>query len=204
MTAPSGEGGARQRLPDRLHILQPTALLWLTTVWVILWQDLSVANFLVGFVVAVLVCIAFPLPAVRMSLRIHPLWLVWLVIYFLYDLTVATAQVILAVLTPRRARKNAVFAVQMQSRSDFVLTVVGQMVTLTPGTLVVEVRRHNHTLFIHALGVSSEQEAERERASVLAQEQRVLRALGPGAEEFDEGVEVDERENQGDMGRGSA
>ena len=41
--------------------------------------------------------------------------------------------------------------VDLRTHSDFVLTVVAEMVSLVPGSLVVEARRSTHTLFLHVL-----------------------------------------------------
>lgn len=45
---------------------------WLTLIWVMLWSTLTWANVLIGVIVAVAVCLAFPLPRVDLGLRLHP------------------------------------------------------------------------------------------------------------------------------------
>jgi multicomponent Na+:H+ antiporter subunit E len=67
------------------------------------------------------------------------------------------------------ALRNAVIEVPLQTPSDLVLTVVAEMVSLIPGSVVVEARRSTHTLFLHLLDVTSEEAAEQARRQVLAQ-----------------------------------
>jgi multicomponent Na+:H+ antiporter subunit E len=162
--------------------LQLPVLLWLTFVWVALWGDLSTANVLGGLAVAVAVCLVFPLPPLRMGLHVHPLWLGWLVLRFLADVVAASAQVAWVTVQLHRQPRNAVIEVDLKTRSDFVLTVVAEMVSLVPGSLVVEARRSTHTLFLHVLDAQDLAGAERMRSQVFALERRVVRALAPESE----------------------
>lgn len=166
--------------PVRHRALQPTALVWLTLVWMALWGDISVANALSGLALAVVVSLVFPLPPVRMRLHVHPVWLAWLVVHFLYDVVVASGEVAWKTLFQRREVRNAVIEVDLRSESDFVLTLVAEMATLVPGSVVVEVRRSSHTLYLHVLDAEDLDGVERSRRRTLAIEDRVLKALGHG------------------------
>lgn len=167
--------------PARYQALQPAAVVWLTLVWVVLWRDLSLGNLVLGLVVAVVVCVVFPLPPVRMRMRIRPVALAWTVVRFLADVVVSSVHVAYAVLRPRHRPRNAVIEVDLTSSSDLVLTIVAQMTSLIPGSIVVEARRSTHTLFLHVFDVGDAESADRFRGTVLAQEARVLRALGAGS-----------------------
>ena len=73
---------------------------------------------------------------------------------------------------------NAIVEVDLVTPSDFVMTIVAEMTTLIPGSVVIEARRSTHSLFLHVIDVRSEADVEAFKARVLAQEQRVLRAFG--------------------------
>ena len=162
----------------RHKLLQVPVLLWLTLVWLMLWRDFSLGNALFGFVVALVVCLVFPLPRLRMQLRVRPLALAWLVARFLFDVVVSSLQVARAALGPTKNLRNAVVEVHLRTPSDFVLTVVAEMICLIPGSLAVEARRSTHTLFFHAFDVKDEAGVEAFRQRVLDQEVRVVRAFG--------------------------
>ncbi|GAA0607171.1 Na+/H+ antiporter subunit E [Sporichthya brevicatena] len=167
------------RFRSRFGLLQWPMLLWLTAVWMLLWGQLSLLTALGGLAVAVVASIVFPLPPVRLNLRVRPLALVRLVTKFFTDVVVSSIQVARVVLRPRqRPLRNAIVEVNLKTPSEFVLTVVAEMTCLIPGSLVVEARRSTHTLFLHVLDVGDAEGAERFRQSVLAQEDRVVRALG--------------------------
>jgi multicomponent Na+:H+ antiporter subunit E len=157
--------------------VQLPVLAWLTAVWVALWGDLSAANVLGGLAVALVVCLVFPLPPLQMGLHVRAGWLGWLVVKFLGDVVAASAQVAWVTLRLRPPR-NAVIEVDLRTHSDFVLTVVAEMVSLVPGSLVVEARRSTHTLFLHVLDAGDMAGVETMRAQVLALERRVVLAFG--------------------------
>lgn len=164
----------------RYRSLQWPTLIWLTLVWLALWRSFTVLNVIVGLLVAVGVCLLFPMPPLRMRMRIRPLATLWLVLHFLWDVVVSSVEVAWVVLRPRKAVRNAIVEVNLETPSDFVLTLVAEMTCLVPGSLVVEARRTTHTLYLHVLDVVDEAGVEKFRRRVLAQEQRVLRALGTG------------------------
>jgi multicomponent Na+:H+ antiporter subunit E len=113
-----------------------------------------------------------------MGLRVRPVWLGWLVLKFLGDVVAASAQVAWVTLRLHRPPRNAVIEVDLRTDSDFVLTVVAEMVSLVPGSLVVEARRSTHTLFLHVLDAGDMAGVESMRTHVLALERRVVLALG--------------------------
>lgn len=167
--------------PARHRALQPLAVAWLTLVWLLLWGSVSPMLVVSGVLVAVGSCLAFPLPPVALFTRVHPWRLVTLVAGFLVAIVHASIQVSVVVLR-RRPVRNAVVAVDLESSSDFVLTGVAAMLSLVPGSVVVEARRSTHTLYLHVLDVPDRAAAERFRAQALAVEQRFLAAFVPRPE----------------------
>jgi multicomponent Na+:H+ antiporter subunit E len=181
--AVDGDRGPAGR-PARLRGLQPPVLFWLTVVWVALWGDLSAFNVLAGFLVAVVVCLVFPLPPLHLHLHLRPLRLCWLILHFLVDVVIASAQVAGTTLQFHRQPRNAVIEVQLRTRSDFVLTVVAEMTSLVPGSLVVEARRSTHTLYLHVLDARDQAGVEKMRREVLALERRVVLAAGTDTDDL--------------------
>jgi multicomponent Na+:H+ antiporter subunit E len=162
----------RERAP-----IQLPAIAWMTIVWVALWGDLSAMNVLGGLLVAVVVSLVFPLPRLQMNLRVRPLRLCWLILHFLVDVAVASAQVAWTTLQFHRQPRNAVIEVDLHTDSDVVLTLAAEMVSLVPGSLVVEARRSTHTLFLHVLDARDDAGVDRMRRQVFALERRIVLAF---------------------------
>ena len=58
------------------------------------------------------------------------------------------------------------------------MTIVSALVSLVPGSIVVEARRRAGILYVHGFHVTTPQELEELRRDVLAVETRVVRAIG--------------------------
>lgn len=164
--------------PARHRAVQPLAVSWLTLVWLSLWGELSPLLVVGGVLVAVLVCLTFPLPPLDLGSRVRPVLLLGVAARFALDVVRASFQVAGVVLR-RRPVRNAVVAVDLETTSDFLMTLVAAMLSLVPGSVVVEARRSTHTLYLHVIDVQDAQAAEDFRRDALALEQRLLRALPP-------------------------
>ncbi|WP_199701821.1 Na+/H+ antiporter subunit E [Jiangella rhizosphaerae] len=168
--------------PVRRNGVQWPMLIGLTVVWVLLWGGLTVGNVLSGLVVAVVVTLVFPLPPIVFGGRLRARGLAVLIGWFVVELVVASVQVAALALRIGRPPLNAVIEVDLRSRSDLYLTLTAELLSLVPGSLVVEVRRSTSTLFLHVLGVRDESDVEAARRRALRQEERVVRALASDEE----------------------
>lgn len=159
----------------------PVAL-WLTAVWVLLWGDLSVANVAGGALVSLVVVTVFPLPPIAFTGKVHPVGLLRLVLWFARDLTVASAHVAYLAMRPGRQPMNAMIAVPLHSRGDLYLMITAELVSLVPGSLLVETSHEDFTLYLHILDTNTMEDVEHARRKAYEQEERVVLALASDAE----------------------
>ncbi|MFF7359521.1 Na+/H+ antiporter subunit E [Streptomyces sp. NPDC008125] len=150
---------------------------WLTLIWVMLWSTLTWANVLIGVVVAVAVCLAFPLPRVDLGLRLHPWGILVLAGYLLYDMVTSGVKVAGQIFA-RGPHRAAVIAVPLRCRSDLMLAATAVAVSNVPGGAIVEVRRSTATVFLHVLDADRPAELEAARRSVWRMEALAVRAFG--------------------------
>ena len=66
----------------------------------------------------------------------------------------------------------------LRTRSDFVLTLTGVSTSIVPGAIVVDVDRVRSTLYLHVLNVRTTEQLDRFRLGVLAEERRIVMAIG--------------------------
>ncbi|THA66212.1 Na+/H+ antiporter subunit E [Streptomyces sp. A0642] len=161
----------------RARVLDLPLLAWLTLIWVLLWSSLNWANVLTGAVLAVAVCLAFPLPKVDLGLRLHPWGILRLAGYLLYDMYTSGVRVTRQIFEehPHRA---AVIAVPLRCRSDLMLAATAVAVSNVPGGSIVEVRRATATLFLHVLDADRPAALDAARQSVWRMEELTVRAFG--------------------------
>lgn len=154
-------------------------LLWLTFVWVALWGSFTAANVLGGLLLATVLLLLLPLPEVPRQSRVRPLALLRFVLFFFWELLVASGTVIVQVLRPRSQLRQAVIGVPVVGVSDQLLTLLANAVSLTPGTLALEVDRPRSTLYVHVLDVGGDAASvERVRRSIMRLERLAVLALG--------------------------
>lgn len=165
-----------RRLKDLRH-----SWLWVmvsVVLWCLLWGGIDLKNVLGGAAVAVLVFVLFPMPPTGHELTLRPVRFLQFVLRFLADLVISAIQVGYFALRPGPQPPSSVIAVKMASRSDFFLTFTGVLCTLIPGSVVVEAQRASGTLFLHTFNTGTPEAVEKARASVRAQEERLLWAVG--------------------------
>jgi multicomponent Na+:H+ antiporter subunit E len=102
--------------------------------------------------------------------------------WFLRELVKANAQVVWDVVTPTSHLAPGIAAVPLRSRSDLEVTLIANLVTLTPGTLTLAVRRDPPVLYVHGMYAGDREQFCREIATMEA---RMLGAVRqhPAAEE---------------------
>lgn len=94
---------------------------------------------------------------------------------FVVDVLRANVQVARAVIAPRLDVHPGLVAVPTELR-DGRLVLLANMVTLTPGTISVDVSRDSSILYVHALDLTS---ATHLRAEVADIERRIREVFGP-------------------------
>lgn len=159
---------------------RPLLLLWLTGVWVALWGDPTLANVAGGALVALAVTILLPATgdrgrATAEGARIHPLAALHFAGWFAWKLVEANVVVGWEVLTPRNRINEGVVAVPLHGCSDGLTTLVASCVSLTPGTLVLDVDRDPLVLYVHVLHLRTIDDV---RAEVHTLEHLAIRAFG--------------------------
>lgn len=152
-------------------------LLTLVVLWVLLWGKLSVANVVSGLVVALGPAWLLPMPAPRPAVRLRVWELPRLIAVVARDLAVSSVQVAYEALRIGREPVNAVIAVPLRARSDLPLTLTALVMSIVPGTVVVEAA--SSTLYLHVLGV---RDTEATRRSVWRTEELVVRVFGTRAD----------------------
>lgn len=87
-----------------------------------------------------------------MKLILKPWYALALSVAFFRDLIVSSVQVATAVLAPRDVSQPRFVSVPLkQARSGLEITMVANYITLTPGTLTVDVSPDRSALLVHSL-----------------------------------------------------
>jgi multicomponent Na+:H+ antiporter subunit E len=151
-----------------LTIILPVLLVGL---WLLAWGHVTVANIVSGIVVAAALLVAFPATRRgRPRTRVHPIAVGRLLLYVLGQLVVSNVIVARGILSRRSHIRTGVIAHRVQHPSDALLTLIANIIALTPGTMTVDVTREPPIIYVHFLLLSDVDDARR----VIARLERLV------------------------------
>jgi multicomponent Na+:H+ antiporter subunit E len=132
----------------------------LTMFFIVLTEKLTVLNTVTGIVVSILIVALnknqWPNIA-SFNLRKMPLW-VWFVVILIKEVVVSNVQVAKIVLSKTMDIAPHVVDYESRLKDEFLLTVYANAITLTPGTMTVDIDRQK--MKIHCLNESYAQGLE--------------------------------------------
>ena len=176
MSADAGTGQVHERLAGSRDTLRVAAVVaWSVVVWTALWGSLTVANVLWGAVLGGVSLLLLPVQHKRhrVPVRVGPMLRFGLL--FGWSLVKASAAVAWEVVTPGSRINEGIVAVPLRTTSPGLITLIANAVSLTPGTLTLEVGHDPPTLYVHVLQLRAIEDV---RADVHHLEDVALAAFG--------------------------
>lgn len=130
--------------------------------WMFLTGDLNFINFVEGFFISFLI-----LWITKHSSETHRYIskipkLISFIVFFLYELILANIKVAYDILTPKDKMTPCIIAVPLTVDRDYEITILANLITLTPGTLSLDVSTDKKILYIHSMYVSDPEEFRKE------------------------------------------
>lgn len=127
--------------------------------WMFLTVTFNASTFIVGFLLGALMLWItkgfFP-----GRFYMNRVWaVIKLILLFFKELILANVHVLLLIVQPKMPIKPAIFALPTVLEKDWEITLLSSLITLTPGTLVIDVSDDSKTLYIHALDYGDADEA---------------------------------------------
>lgn len=159
----------------RILASRPVAVLWLTAVWVVLWESYDLMAFVGGIVVGSLLVYVLPGDDRRGFDAFRPYWVARFLLLFFWQVLQANAIVSWEVLTPTDRVKEGIIAVPVPGASDTVVTLLANVISLTPGTLIIEVDHDPTVLYVHLLHL---RDVEQARLDLFRLERAIVLAFG--------------------------
>ena len=149
--------------------------LLLAIVWVAVTGSASFLNLVFGFALAAVALgvVREPYGTTTYFGRFHRVAALFLV--FLRELGKSAWNVTVTVMSPRMNVKPGIFAYPLTVTRDFEIALLANLITLTPGTLSVDVSDDRKTLYVHALDCSDPEATK--RAIATGFERRILEAF---------------------------
>ncbi|MFO6422101.1 Na+/H+ antiporter subunit E [Motilimonas sp. KMU-193] len=146
--------------------------LCLAMAWMLLNGNYSSSHFFIGFIIGFVVLrLAQPF-GVHASYFKRCKALLSLISYFSYEMVVSVARVTWDVLTPTHLSEPRIVYVPLDVSSDLEITLLSNMVSLTPGSLCLDITPDRRFLILHVMFAGKKQTVIDEIKHGL--EQRIL------------------------------
>ena len=119
--------------------------------WAALIGSFSLPSLLVGFAIGhAALWVARPL--FGETAYFERVWrIVYLLAFFLYELLVSSLRVVWDVVTPTHLSRPGIIAMPLDARSEGEILLVASLISLTPGSLSLDVSPDRKTLYVHAM-----------------------------------------------------
>jgi multicomponent Na+:H+ antiporter subunit E len=154
----------------------------LAFIWAAITGSFSFGTVAIGFLLGYIV-IWIASPVIDPDDYHKRLWLiVGLIFFFIKELIVSSLRVAKDVLTPGEFKmKSGVVGVPLKVTTDFEITFLANMISLTPGTLSLDISEDRKTLFIHAMYIDNEDVEAVRKDIKTGMEKKVLATFGGSA-----------------------
>ncbi|MEW9501999.1 Na+/H+ antiporter subunit E [Jeotgalibacillus marinus] len=130
---------------------------FLAFLWMFLGGSFTSSGFIVGFFLGMLVIFAMRRFFQSRFYMGRVVAVVKLTILFTRELIKANWEVFTIILRPKMNITPGIFKYDTALKSKWEVTLLSLLITLTPGTLVVDVSDDNQSLYIHALHITDVQ-----------------------------------------------
>lgn len=151
--------------------------IFMAIVWVFLTGDLYITNFLEGFIVSfiILFVVRKSLPNDNYFRKIPKV--ISFIIYFMKELIMSNLMLAYDILTPKDYMTPGIVAIELDAKTDFEITLLASLITLTPGTLSIDVSDDKSKLYIHSVYIKNKDVELLKHSIKDGMERRLLEVL---------------------------
>jgi len=149
----------------------------LAIIWSLLEEDINASNLIIGFILGHIV-LQLSRRALGPSPYLYGIFkAIDLVLYFWVEIFKTNLRLVVDVLTPINYMKPRIIAVPLDVTSDAEITALANLISLTPGSLSLDVSADRHVLYIHAMYAEDKNKVIRDVKDKL--ERRLLEFASP-------------------------
>lgn len=148
---------------------------FLAVVWAALFGSFTLGNLLLGYGVGY-IALWVARPLFGDSVYFGRVWrVISLIVWFIYELIESSLRVVWDVVTPSHLSRPGIIAMPLDAKTDGEILLVTNLISLTPGTLSLDVSPDGKTLYVHAMFVDDPETLRQDLKT--GTERRILEAL---------------------------
>jgi multicomponent Na+:H+ antiporter subunit E len=135
---------------------------FLALVWAALTGVFTPVNFAAGFILGFIMLSLAQSVFGQSSYAVRGYKAVIFIFYFLWELLKANLRVAMDIVTPKNYMMPGLIRIPLEARSDIEISLLANIISLTPGSLCVDVSDDKKTMYVHAMYVEDADEFRRE------------------------------------------
>ncbi|MDZ7269031.1 MAG: Na+/H+ antiporter subunit E [candidate division KSB1 bacterium] len=85
-----------------------------------------------------------------------------LLLFFIWKVVVANVRVAISMLSPLRRLQPGIVAIPLEVKTDAEITLLANLITLTPGTMSLDVSSDRRVLYVHAMHLKDPEQFRRD------------------------------------------
>ena len=132
--------------------------LLLSFIWVALTGSMYYSNFLFGFLLGFFIQWIMSLNEGDRRYFNKVPKTIGLLFFFVYEMLVANLQVAYDVITPKYFFKPGIVRFPLMANTDLEITLLSTMISLTPGTLILDISDDKKSLYIHVMYLKNKEQ----------------------------------------------
>ena len=133
--------------------------------WAALMGSFTLLSLIIGFTIGYL-ALWVVRPMFGTTTYFERVWRVLrLAVLFIYELFVSSLRVVWDIVTPTHLSRPGIIAMPLDATGDGEILLVANLISLTPGTLSLDISPDRKTLYVHAMFVEDPDDIRRELKS---------------------------------------
>lgn len=130
----------------------------LSFIWLAVTGNFTFENFIFGFLLGFILLWLITTNRREDKYFYRGPKLIAFIFYFIYELIKANVQVAYDVITPSFYMKPGIIKIPLTAKSNLEITLLANLISLTPGTLSLDVSDDRSVLYVHAMYVHDKDE----------------------------------------------
>lgn len=128
-------------------------------VWMFLSNSFTAATFIIGYILGLVMLFMLRRFFSTRFYMERVVAVAKLLLLFLKELIVSNIAVLRVILKPKMDIKPAIFELETKLTQDWEITLLSMLITLTPGTVVINVSEDRTKLYVHTLDLEDVDDA---------------------------------------------
>ncbi|MDX5323295.1 MAG: Na+/H+ antiporter subunit E [Exiguobacterium sp.] len=130
--------------------------------WAVLWNSYTGVDFLLGYIVGIFILFVLR-RFLHFDFYMRRVFAAFkLIALFIKELIMSNIDVVKVLLSPKFDIEPGIIEVPTQLKSDWELTLLASLISLTPGTLSMDFSEDKKSIFVHSIHVPDKEEMIRE------------------------------------------